>query len=78
MKIIRAIIITGEGRDRVSLETDLPDTCIPPFDNLSLRFSAPSGKAEQYIKKHLPEVTEIQVLDLNDDRSKGVEDANKK
>lgn len=56
MKITRIIIITGEGSDRVSLETDLPEATYPYKESLFLSFHAAADSGEKYCKKHFPNI----------------------
>lgn len=58
--IARATVLTGNGRDRVSLVTNYPPTGADD-DCLYLEFLTPKGQGELYVTKHFPDV-EIKVI----------------
>lgn len=57
MKLLKAMIITGFGCDRVSLITDLPSGT-PAIDSstLNLNFQVAEGGGAAYLKQHFPEL----------------------
>lgn len=53
LEITKAILVTGHGADRVSLETNLPQGVFPyDEENLSLSFMVTRGKGLEYLEKH--------------------------
>ena len=67
MIVARSIsILTGEGPDKVSIETELPSTVYPFTGYLYLDFKTAAGFAERYCREHFPGIP-IKVKDLNDE-----------
>lgn len=55
-QLIRATILTGQGGDRVSVQTDLPGTMWPYTEPLYFNFEVAIGKGVEYVRKHFPEL----------------------
>jgi hypothetical protein len=60
VQLIKATVLTGEGMDKVSIETDLPGPTHGE-DRLYLSFWAVKGGGELFVKTFFPELP-IKVL----------------
>jgi hypothetical protein len=53
MKIIKAMVLTGQGPDRVFITTELPSSFITyAKEPLTLQFEATAGSGVAYVKQH--------------------------
>jgi len=58
MKLIKALVIHGEGADKIYIYTDLPTSFLTSVtaDPLTICFDATHGNGVAYVKKNFPDI----------------------
>ena len=65
MKILKIQILIDTGTDTIFVETDLREACWPWTGPLTLTFHAANGKGPSYVTENFPEVSDVEVINLN-------------